>query len=74
MNPLNFGSLGSKSPEGESFVLLLNAAYRDWVNGGSKGIKGAASGRRFGADVVRVGMWLIVSGVVGIWTVIGFSL
>lgn len=71
-NPLSFGTLGSRSPEAQSFVLLLNAAYQDWAQGGRKGSAGAAEGRRFGG--VRVGMWLIVSGIVGLWVVHGHSL
>ena len=71
-NPLSFGTLGSRSPEAQSFVLLLNAAYQDWDQGGRKGSSGAAEGRRFGG--VRVGMWLIVSGIVGLWVVHGHSL
>jgi len=79
VDPLDFASLGNKSPEGESFVLLLNAAYQDWVKSGSKGERGAASGRwrirtRDDSGGVGMWMWLIVSGVVGIWTLMGFSL
>lgn len=30
VNPYNWHEEGSKSPEGQSFVLMLEAAYRDW--------------------------------------------
>jgi len=30
VDPLNVGSEGSQSPEGEAFVLMLHAAWRDW--------------------------------------------
>jgi hypothetical protein len=43
VNPQSFSSLGSDSPESESFVLLMEAAYRDWMNAGSHG---ANAGRR----------------------------
>jgi hypothetical protein len=36
VDPLNVGSQGSQSPEGEAFVLMLHAAWRDW-NAASNG-------------------------------------
>jgi hypothetical protein len=30
VDPLNVGSEGSQSPEGQAFVLMLHAAWRDW--------------------------------------------
>lgn len=36
------------SPEGQAFVLEMQAAYRDWVGAGSPG-KNAAFSMRFGA-------------------------
>lgn len=43
VNPENTGAEGSKSPEGQAFVIELEAAWSDWVNAGSPG---ANSGRR----------------------------
>lgn len=41
VNPLSFGASGSNSPESESFVLLMESAYRDWVSDGKKGANSA---------------------------------
>jgi hypothetical protein len=41
VNPLEYGVEGSNSPEGEAFVLEMQAAWRDWVAAGSKGVSGA---------------------------------
>ncbi|KAF8292370.1 Six-hairpin glycosidase [Clavulina sp. PMI_390] len=49
VNPTTFSTLGSESPEGESFVLLVDAARSDWVSKGSAGKTGAAS-RRWTGD------------------------
>lgn len=48
VNPLSFAASGSKSPESEAFVLMLHAAWKDWVAAGSKGGTGknaATSGK-----------------------------
>jgi len=42
-DPLNVGSEGKQSPEGEAFALMLHAAWRDWTAAGSPGASGAAS-------------------------------
>jgi hypothetical protein len=57
VNPLNPGVEGAKSPEGQAFVLELQAAWRDWVADGSKAHAGA---------VVRmqVRMWGVGLGIV----------
>jgi len=34
VNPYNFGEKGSRSPEGQAFVLMMEAAYRDLQAGG----------------------------------------
>ncbi|KIP05068.1 hypothetical protein PHLGIDRAFT_31058 [Phlebiopsis gigantea 11061_1 CR5-6] len=54
------------SPEGQAFVLEMQAAYRDWVGAGSPG-QNAAFSMRFGgvsktilAFVVGLGMWILV--------------
>ncbi|KAJ7172464.1 Six-hairpin glycosidase-like protein [Mycena filopes] len=43
VNPHQFGVQGNDSPEGEAFVVSLQAAYNEWVAGGSVG---ANAGRR----------------------------
>lgn len=41
VDPLTFNKQGTKSPESQSFVLLLDAAHKDWVSDGSKGVNAA---------------------------------
>ncbi|KAJ6547575.1 Six-hairpin glycosidase-like protein [Mycena capillaripes] len=41
VNPHQFGVEGKNSPEGEAFVLELQAAYSEWVAGGSVGANAA---------------------------------
>jgi len=43
VNPTSFVAQGSNSPESESFVLLMDSAYRDWVDDGKKGENSAGS-------------------------------
>ena len=37
VNPHQFGVQGSKSPEGQAFVVEMQAAWNDWVFAGSPG-------------------------------------
>ena len=37
VNPVSFGESGSKSPEAQAFVLMMQAGYRDWAQAGYKG-------------------------------------
>ena len=37
VNPVSIGESGSKSPEAEAFVLMMQASYRDWAQAGYKG-------------------------------------
>lgn len=37
VNPHSFGSEGSNSAEGQAFVLMMDAAHKDWVDAGSPG-------------------------------------
>jgi rhamnogalacturonyl hydrolase YesR len=37
VNPHAYGEEGSQSPEGQAFVLQMQAAYKDWQAAGSKG-------------------------------------
>ncbi|THG98168.1 hypothetical protein EW026_g3969 [Hermanssonia centrifuga] len=41
VNPHSFGDEGSESPEGQAFVVELDAAWRDWVQAGSPGVNSA---------------------------------
>jgi hypothetical protein len=43
VNPNRFDQQGDSSPEGQSFVILAYAAYRDWVNLGRKNGPGNGS-------------------------------
>jgi hypothetical protein len=43
VNPNSFAGEGSNSPESESFVLMMESAYRDWVDDGKKGANSAGS-------------------------------
>ena len=42
VDPLNVGAEGSHSPEGQAFVLMLQAAWRDWTAAGSPGLTNSA--------------------------------
>ncbi|KAH9955491.1 Six-hairpin glycosidase-like protein [Russula dissimulans] len=42
VDPLDVGSEGTQSPEGEAFTLMLQAAWRDWSAAGSPGASSAA--------------------------------
>jgi hypothetical protein len=39
VNPIDFTTTGPdvQSPEGQAFVLLMHAAWRDWKAGGTEG-------------------------------------
>lgn len=38
VDPSSFGEVGSKSPEAQAFVLMMQAGYRDWAQAGYKGV------------------------------------
>ncbi len=40
VNPHSYGNEGSESAEGQAFVLMMQAAYQDWVDAGSPGNDG----------------------------------
>ena len=42
VNPVSFGEVGSKSPEAQAFVLMMQAGYRDWAQAGYNGVNGGA--------------------------------
>jgi len=65
VNPHAFGVQGSESPEAQAFVVLMHAAWKEWVKEGSRGASGA--GRvRMGLDGVGWVLVLAVGGVVGL--------
>jgi hypothetical protein len=42
VDPYNVGVEGSESPEAQAFVVMMQAAYSDWVQDGSKGASAAS--------------------------------
>jgi len=42
VNPLSFGESGSKSPEAQAFVLMMQAGYQDWAQAGYDGASAGA--------------------------------
>ncbi|KAL5480262.1 hypothetical protein ACEPAI_1532 [Sanghuangporus weigelae] len=69
VNPHSFGQEGERSPEAQAFVVMMYAAWRDWVQEGAVGANGA---RRARGDVPRLGLMvgLVVLGV-GVGGVVG---
>ena len=43
VNPYDYTVQGAQSPEGQAFVLMMQAAWRDWVDDGAKGVGAALS-------------------------------
>ena len=66
VDPLNIGVEGGMSPEGEAFVLMLHAAWRDWSSAGCPGAPKSAPPSRGRAWKFRGGgvPALIVAGLV----------
>jgi hypothetical protein len=63
VNPLSFAASGSNSPESESFVLLMESAYRDWVSDGEKGANSAEPRiRKFASTSVMVSVVGVIVG------------
>ncbi|KAF7791993.1 hypothetical protein EIP86_003020 [Pleurotus ostreatoroseus] len=60
VNPDQFGDEGSQSPEGQAFVVELDAAWRDWVAAGSPGTSGSV----VGLNELAAGrwVWLVAAG------------
>ena len=42
VNPVSFGDVGSKSPEAQAFVLMMQAGYQDWAQAGYDGVSGGS--------------------------------
>lgn len=58
-NPYSYSHQGTESPEGQAFVVEMQAAWGDWV---AQGSPGANHGVR-----LRVGSWVtLVAGCVGL--------
>lgn len=57
VDPSSFGQSGSKSPEAQAFVLMMQAGYQDWAQAGYKGAN---------ADIRNAApLWLVTSFGVG---------
>ena len=69
VNPYSFGREGSRSPEGQAFVVEMYAAWRDWVEAGAPGAN-AAVGVRVGRDG-GAGVGVLVAVVLGWVLVLG---
>jgi len=60
VNPVSFGEVGSKSPEAQAFVLMMQAGYRDWAQAGYNGVN---AGTRSAAPLLlptSVGVGLVL--------------
>lgn len=42
VDPSSFGQSGSKSPEAQAFVLMMQASYLDWARAGYNGVNSGA--------------------------------
>jgi hypothetical protein len=64
VNPYSYGAQGSESPEGQAFILELQAAWRDWVADGAQGVSSACKARpraTIGAIVVLPWLMIVIS-------------
>lgn len=50
VDPHSVSKEGEESPEGQAFVLLMQAAWKDWRVDGAKGVKNAAAERSVGVS------------------------
>lgn len=61
VNPYSYGAQGSESPEGQAFILELQAAWRDWVADGAQGASSAREARpRAMIGAIMVLPWLMI--------------
>lgn len=65
VNPHSYGKEGAESPEGQAFVLEMQAAWRDWVAAGSPG----ANGSMRNAGVGWAWALVLIAGAVLQWSV-----
>lgn len=57
VNPYSYDEQGSNSPEGQAFILELQAAWRDWVTDGAQG---ANSAREAQPHVLMIGAIVVL--------------
>jgi len=62
VNPYAYPLQGSYSPEGQAFILEMQAAWRDWVADGAKGTNSAreADPRVFLVGAIAALSWLMI--------------
>ena len=53
VNPNSIASQGQTSPEGQAFILLMQATWRDWVDDGAQGANVAQGANGQGANGVQ---------------------
>lgn len=58
-NPALFGQSGSKSPEAQAFVLMMQASYQDWARAGYKGANTGIGGAT--PHLLATSFWVGVS-------------
>ncbi|KAF9018281.1 Six-hairpin glycosidase [Hymenopellis radicata] len=56
VNPHSYGVEGSESAEGQAFVLMMQAAYQDWVDDGSPGNDGLRLRSSSWCTVIALGL------------------
>lgn len=64
VDPLDFGKMGTTSPEGQAFVLLMQAGYREYTASGGKDETSGATRHGAGAGV---GALVVALAVAGMW-------
>ncbi|EJD00570.1 uncharacterized protein FOMMEDRAFT_112116 [Fomitiporia mediterranea MF3/22] len=68
VNPHSFGQEGKDSPEGQAFVVMMYAAWRDWVENGAVGANAAIHCRGMPQGVLAlVGMGVVVGALTSRW-------
>lgn len=56
VNPDQFGVEGQHSPEGQAFVVMMQAAWRDWVQAGAPGSNAGSKGNGAAPSSLLVGL------------------
>jgi hypothetical protein len=78
VDPLSWGNRGSKSPEGQSFFMLMEASRRAWIGNGAKnatGMAGKGDDKNPGKSAsFRTTAHFGLAGLVGLVGVLGASL
>ena len=65
VNPNEYGVEGQDSPEGQAFVVMMHAAWSDWVNAGAPGANGTTQASGGAPSSLAVGL---VSALVSFFT------